>query len=106
HHPAAWHTEIRPIMGQKAALAAEPAEHWYEPHWHVPFSGACANQRNHPADDRPAEEEVHEENAHRVSLVPPDERRQEVQQDRENQEKHFRTPSALIRPKASTPTPP
>src|SRR6266849_799327 len=97
---------MRAIGRQGAALAAEsPGAHRNNPDRYISLCRARPNQSNDPADDRPAEQQVDNENAHGVGLVPPDERRQEIQQHRENQEEHFRTSLALIRPKASAPTP-
>jgi hypothetical protein len=78
---------------KRAALAAKPAgAYWNIPDWRVPFSGTCPDQRDKPADDRPAKQQIHYKNAHEVALVPGNDRRQEIQERRKNQKCHVLTP--------------
>jgi hypothetical protein len=56
----------------------------------VSLPRASPDQGNHPADDGPAKEQIHKKDANGVGFVPPNNSRQEVQQDREKQEEHFK----------------
>src|SRR5262249_4084418 len=104
--PAARGAKMRTVGRQRATLRAEAAGadrdcvSWDH---NIMFRGAGPNKRDDPADDGPAEKKVDYENTRGVCLVAPNESREEVNQNRENHEKHFQTPSARIRPKASTP---
>lgn len=81
---------------ERAALAAKPpGVHRNHPDGNVPFRRAGPDQRNKPADDRPAGEQVHEENSHEVGLVPRQYCREEVKDRGEKKEGHVFTLSAL-----------
>jgi hypothetical protein len=78
---------------KRAALAAKPAgAYGGVPDWHVPFGGACPDQRDKPADDRPTKQQIHDKNTREVALVPGNDRGQEIQERRKNQKCHVLTP--------------
>ena len=58
-------------------------------HRHACLGGASPEKRDHPADDRPAEKEIHQEDAHGILLVMPDDRGQEVEQYSEREKCHL-----------------
>jgi hypothetical protein len=76
-----------------AALAAEPpGVHWNHPDRNVPLRRAGPDQRNKPADDRPASKQVHEEDSHKIGFVPRQYGREEVHNRGEKKEGHVFTP--------------
>jgi len=78
---------------KRTALAAKPAGAYRDiPDLHVPFGSARPDQRSKPADDRPAKQQIHYENAHEVALVPGNDGGQEIQERRKNQKCHVLTP--------------
>jgi hypothetical protein len=78
---------------KRTALAAKPAgTHGDKPDWHIPFGGACPDQCDKPADNRPAKQQIHYKNATEVALVPGNNRGQEIQERRKNQKCHVLTP--------------
>ena len=100
---AAGGAEMRPVGRHGAALRAEAAGtcgNRVGRNIDMTLRRASPNQGDEPANDGPSEEKIHDENTSRVGFVPPNQRREEIDQNRENHEKHFRTPSGSIRPKA------
>jgi hypothetical protein len=78
---------------KRTALAAKPAGAYGDiPDGHVPFGGACPDQGDKPADDRPAKQQIHYKNAREVALVPGHDRGQKIQERRKNQKCHVLTP--------------
>jgi hypothetical protein len=78
---------------KRTALAAKPAGAYGSiPDRHVPFGGACPDQRDKPADDRPAKQQIHYKNAREVPFVSGNDRGQEIQERRKNQKCHVFTP--------------
>jgi|SRR5690348_7913685 hypothetical protein len=64
---------------------------------HAGFRGAGPEERDDPADDRPAKEKIHQEDAHGILLVMPDDGGQEVHEYPEREKRHF-----SILPRADT----
>src|SRR5713226_8350480 len=86
-------TEMHSRGRKRAALATKPpGADRNHPHRNIPLRGACPDQRNEPADDGPAEKQVHEENTHRIGLVPRKYRREEIHNRGEKQKSHVFTP--------------
>jgi hypothetical protein len=78
---------------KRTALAAKPAGAYGDiPDGHVAFGGACPDQGDKPADDRPAKQQIHYKNAREVALVPGNDRGQKIQERRKNQKCHVLTP--------------
>jgi hypothetical protein len=85
--------EMGPVRRKSAALAAKPpAAHWNHPDGDVSLRRASPDQSNKPADDRPAEKQIHQENSHEIALVPRQYRREKVQNRGEKQESHVFAP--------------
>lgn len=77
--------------GGAAAIRAEmrASRTGDEHHGHARFRGAGPEERDDPADNGPAEEEIHEEDAHSILLVVPNDGGQEVEQYPEREKRHL-----------------
>jgi len=64
---------------------------------HAGFRGAGPEERDDPADDRPAEEKIHQEDAHGILLVMPDDGRKEVHQQSKCEKGHDHISSTAFR---------
>src|SRR5438034_3358963 len=86
-------TEMRSPGRKRAALAAKPPRaRGNHPNGDVALRGAGPDQRDEPADDRPAKKQVHNEYSQRMGFVPADDRGKEIHERRENKKCHLLTP--------------
>src|SRR5258708_568208 len=86
-------TEMRSRGRERAALAAKPSRaRGNHPDGDVSLRGAGPDQRDEPADDRPAKKQVHNEYSQRIGFVPADDRGKEIHERRENKKCHVLTP--------------
>src|SRR6267378_3111887 len=69
---AARNAIVRTNASKRTALATKPAGAYGDmADWHVPFGGACPDQRDKPPDDRPAKQQIYQKDSQGVGLVPP-----------------------------------
>ena len=82
--------EVRARIDKRAALAAEPSawRHRHQPHRTIWFRRDGPHQSNHPADHRPSQEHVEQDDSRGVALIAPNDGRQEIQKNQEKQGQH------------------
>ena len=80
---AARPAKMCPCGSERTTLAAKPAgTHGDEPDRRVTFGGTGPDQRNKPADNRPAEQQIHQKDFQGVGLVPANNGGQKIQERR------------------------
>lgn len=96
NRPAARGAEVRARVGKGAALAAEPSAclHRYHSQRTVRLRREGPDKSNHPADHRPPQKQVDQDDSRGVALIAPDNGRQEIQKNQEKQGQH-RAPLSL-----------
>ena len=90
NRPATRGAEVRARMGKRAALAAEVSawRHRDQPHRTIRLRGDGPDQSNHPADHRPSQKHVEQDDSRGVALIAPNYGRQEIQKNQEKQGQH------------------
>ena len=98
---------MRPGIREGSALAAEPPASRHRNHAHrvIRLRRAGPHQGNHPADHRPSQKQVQQNDPRSVSFISSNDRWQEVQQNQGKQGQH-RAPLSLQRRRSRHPRAP